>query len=172
MILLQLFATFFKIGLFSFGGGLAMLPLIQNEIVVKLQWISQGEFMDAIAIAQVTPGPIALNVATYSGYRVCGVLGSMFATLGVVMPSFLICLVLAALFQRVRGHHAYESVLEIIKLVAIALIASTAIILAPNSIVDLKSLLIFVVTLGLFASERLNPALIIIASGLVGLLLY
>ncbi len=172
MILMTLFFTFFKVGLFSFGGGLAMLPLIQNEIVIKLNWISQGEFLDAIAIAQVTPGPIALNVATYSGYRVYGVLGSLFATLGVVLPSFLICLMLAVMFQKVRGHHAYQSVLEIIKLVAVALIASTAIILSPNSIVDLKGMLIFLAALGLFASERFNPAIIIICSGLVGLLLY
>lgn len=172
MILLTLFFTFFKVGLFSFGGGLAMLPLIQNEIVVKLQWLSHGEFLDAIAIAQVTPGPIALNVATYSGYQVYGVLGSLFATLGVVVPSFTICLILAILFQKIRGHHAYQNVLEIIKLVAVALIASTAIILAPNSIVDLKGVLIFIAALGFLASERFNPALIIIGSGLVGLLLY
>ncbi|QRN86300.1 chromate transporter [Clostridia bacterium] len=172
MILLTLFIAFFKIGLFSFGGGLAMLPLIQNEVVLKMHWITHGEFLDAIAIAQVTPGPIALNVATYSGFKVHGISGSLFATLGVTMPSFLICLTLAMVFQKVRGHNAYENVLEIIKLVAIALIASTAIILTPTSIVDLKGFLIFIVTLIIFASERFNPALIIICSGIVGLLLY
>lgn len=171
MILIRLFLSFFKIGLFSFGGGLAMLPLIQQETVQRLSWLTQQEFLDAIAIAQVTPGPIALNVATYSGYRVAGMAGSLFATIGVSMPSFLICLTLAILFQRVRGHDAYQNVLEIIKLVAVALILSTAVLLWPDSIGDVPDLMVFGMAFWLFNLQRINPALIIVLAGLGGLLM-
>ena len=172
MILIRLLVSFIKIGVFSFGGGLAMLPLIQDEVVMHMRWLTQSEFLDAIAIAQVTPGPIALNVATYSGYKAYGVLGGVSATIGVTLPSFLACLLLAVLFEKVHGHHAFQNVLEIIKLVAIALITSTAILLAPDSILDLKEAMIFIVSLFLFASEKFSPAWIIILSGAAGLFLY
>ena len=88
------FPNFFKIGLFSFGGGYAMLPLIQQEIVVNNNWLTLSEFIDVVAISQVTPGPIAINAATFVGYKMAGVLGSMAATLGVVTPSLLVVLTL------------------------------------------------------------------------------
>ena len=85
-----LFLTFFKIGLFTFGGGYAMIPIIEREAVDRKNWISKDEFLDILAIAESTPGPLAINSATFVGYKVCGVLGSVFATLGVVLPSFII----------------------------------------------------------------------------------
>lgn len=88
----RLFATFFKIGAFTFGGGYAMIPLIQHEVTVKNKWITDDDILEIVAIAESTPGPIAINSATFVGYRVCGVLGSIAATLGVVVPSFLIML--------------------------------------------------------------------------------
>ena len=88
--LLSLFLTFAKIGAFTFGGGYAMIPLIQREAVTKHNWVSDDDIMDIIAIAESTPGPVAINSATFVGYKVAGVLGSAAATLGVVMPSFLI----------------------------------------------------------------------------------
>ena len=88
--LLTLFLTFFKIGAFTFGGGYAMIPLIQKEAVEKHKWISDEDILDIIAIAESTPGPIAINSATFMGYRVAGVLGSAAATFGTVLPSFLI----------------------------------------------------------------------------------
>lgn len=96
---LQLFWTFFKIGLFTFGGGYAMIAVIQREIVERKKWIAQEDFLDIIAIAESTPGPLAINSATYLGYKKCGVLGSTFATLGVVLPSFIIIFAISFFFD-------------------------------------------------------------------------
>ncbi len=92
---LKLFWTFFKIGAFTFGGGYAMIPLIQKEVVENKKWITDDDILEIIAIAESTPGPIAINSATFVGYRVCGVLGSFFATLGMALPSFMIILAIS-----------------------------------------------------------------------------
>ena len=97
--LLKLFTTFFKIGAFTFGGGYAMIPLIQRETVEHHKWISDDDIMEIVAIAESTPGPIAINSATFIGYQVCGVLGAMCSTLGVVLPSFVIISVIAYLLN-------------------------------------------------------------------------
>lgn len=89
----------FKIGLFTFGGGYAMIAILERELVEKKQWIEREEFTDLIAIAESTPGPIAINSATYIGYKICGVLGSVFATLGVVLPSFIIIFIISLFFE-------------------------------------------------------------------------
>ena len=98
--LLTLFLTFFKIGIFTFGGGYAMIPLVERECVSKKKWMEHNEFMDMIAIAESTPGPIAINMATYTGFRQGGVLGSAFATFGVVLPSFIIIFVISLFFDK------------------------------------------------------------------------
>ena len=101
----QVFLTFFKIGAFTFGGGYAMIPLIQHEAVEKRKWVTDEDILDIVAIAESTPGPIAINSATFVGYRAAGVLGSAAATLGVVLPSFVIILALSfvlAQFQEVK----------------------------------------------------------------------
>ena len=96
---LRLFLAMFKIGLFTFGGGYAMIAIIEREIVEKKQWINHDEFVDLIAIAESTPGPLAINSATYVGYKIAGVLGSVFATLGVVLPSFIIIFIISLFFD-------------------------------------------------------------------------
>ncbi len=101
--LLKIFWTFFKIGLFTFGGGYAMIAVVEREIVEKKKWIPQEEFLDIIAIAESTPGPLAINSATYVGYKICGVLGSVFATLGVVLPSFTIIFIISLFFDAFLG---------------------------------------------------------------------
>ncbi len=101
--LLKLFLTMFKIGLFTFGGGYAMIAVVEREVVEKKKWIPQEEFIDLIAIAESTPGPLAINSATYVGYKICGVLGSIFATLGVVLPSFTIIFVISLFFDAFLG---------------------------------------------------------------------
>ena len=93
--LLILLFSFLKIGAFTFGGGYAMIPLIQKEIAEKRKWVTDEDILDIIAIAESTPGPIAINSATFIGYKTCGVLGSFFATLGVVLPSFVIIMIIA-----------------------------------------------------------------------------
>lgn len=97
--LLTLFKTFFKIGLFTFGGGYAMIPLIQFETSIKHKWISEKEIIEIIAISESTPGPIAVNVATFLGYRICGFFGAFVATLGVVLPAFLVISVVTTVFR-------------------------------------------------------------------------
>lgn len=96
----RVFFTFFKIGAFTFGGGYAMIPLIQREAVEKQGWISDDDILEVVAIAESTPGPIAINAATFIGYRVAGVLGSLFATLGVVLPSFVIILLISGVLRQ------------------------------------------------------------------------
>lgn len=103
---IKLFATFFKIGAFTFGGGYAMIPLIQHEVAEKNEWITDEDILEIVAIAESTPGPIAINSATFVGYRICGALGSLAATLGVVFPSFIIILTISFVlnaFQSIRA---------------------------------------------------------------------
>ena len=111
---LQLFLTFFKIGAFTFGGGYAMIPLIQKEVVEEKKWITDDDILEIIAIAESTPGPIAINSATFVGYRVCGFWGSFFATLGVVLPSFVIILIISFVlseFQNIKAvQYAFEGI--------------------------------------------------------------
>ena len=95
----QVFATFFKIGAFTFGGGYAMIPLIQRETVDNHKWVTEDDILEIIAIAESTPGPIAINSATFVGYRACGIPGSVCATLGVVLPSFLIILTISGILR-------------------------------------------------------------------------
>jgi len=97
--LLTLFLTFLKIGAFTFGGGYAMIALLENEFVSKKKWLSNEEFLDIVAVAESTPGPIAVNSATYIGYKSCGILGSTVATLGVCLPSFIIIYVISLFFD-------------------------------------------------------------------------
>ena len=101
--LLQVFWTFFKIGAFTFGGGYAMIPLIQNEAVEKRHWVTDDDILEIVAIAESTPGPIAINSATFVGYRAAGVLGSVCGTLGVVLPSFVIILALSFILQEFQA---------------------------------------------------------------------
>lgn len=101
--LLTLFLTFFKIGAFTFGGGYAMIPLIEAEVAEKQNWITKDDILEIFAIAESTPGPIAINSATFIGYKVCGVLGSALATLGVVLPSFIIITIIAYVLQEFQS---------------------------------------------------------------------
>ena len=108
-MLLKLFTTFFKIGLFSFGGGFAMIPLIQREVIEKRRWIDEKDFLDMLVLAQSTPGPIAVNTAVFVGYKTAGTLGAIMATLGTVMPSFIVILVLALFFAEVRENRYVDA---------------------------------------------------------------
>ena len=110
----KVFATFFKIGAFTFGGGYAMIPLIQREAVDKHGWVTEDDILDIIAIAESTPGPIAINSATFVGYRACGVLGSVVATLGVVLPSFVLIFAISFVlrqFQEIKAvQYAFQGI--------------------------------------------------------------
>ena len=117
-----LFVTFLKIGAFTFGGGYAMIPLIQREVVEQHKWITDEDILEIVAIAESTPGPIAINSATFVGYRVCGVLGAACATLGVVLPSFVIILTIAGILQQFREVQAVQYAFNGIRAGVLALI--------------------------------------------------
>ena len=135
MIYLQLFVSYLKIGFFGFGGGYAMLSLIQNEVVVQHAWMSNAEFADIVAVSQMTPGPIAINSATYVGYTVgcqagtgcwCGILGSVIATFAVCLPSLTVMLLLTRFFLKLKGNRYIEGAMAGMKPVVIGMIAGAA----------------------------------------------
>ena len=137
-LFLQLFVTFFVIGLFTFGGGYAMLSLIQTQVVTAHAWITESAFTDIVAISQMTPGPIGINCATYVGYNVVtaaggshllGVLGSFTATLAVVLPSFLLVLMMARFYETMRHNRIFEGVMGWLRPAVVGLIGAAAVIL-------------------------------------------
>ena len=128
MLYLTLFLEFLKIGLFTFGGGYAMIPLIK-EVVLKHGWLSEEQFLNMIGVSEVTPGPIAINMATYVGSTQGGILGAVLCTLGVVLPAFIIILLISILLKKVIKNKYVQSSLNGIKFVAVALIASSALTL-------------------------------------------
>ena len=124
MIYLQLFLSFLQIGLFSVGGGYAAMPLIQNQAVVQHAWLTMSEFTDLVTIAEMTPGPIAINAATFVGIRVGGMLGAVIATVGCITPSLFIASILAYIYYKYRGAKGLDSVLACLRPAVVALIAA------------------------------------------------
>ena len=174
MIYWQLFITYFKIGLFGFGGGYAMLSLIQHEVVDKRQWLSATEFTDIVAISQMTPGPIGINSATYIGYTVTeSILGSVVATLAVCLPSFILVLLIAHTYRKFKANKYVEYAFLGIRPVTVGLIAAAALLLInQDNFIDYKSIIIFVATFIFIAFVRLHPILLIILAGITGLFIY
>lgn len=124
MIYLQLFLSFLQVGLFSIGGGYAAIPLIQSEVVATRGWLSMAEFTNLITIAEMTPGPIAVNSATFVGIRIAGIFGAVVATLGCILPSCIIVSLLAYVYQKYKNLSAMQSVLTSLRPAVVALIAS------------------------------------------------
>lgn len=172
MEILTLFITFFKIGLFSFGGGYAMLPLIKQEVVDKHHWVTIKEFVDMIAISQATPGPIAINTATYVGFTHAGILGSTAATLGVVMPSVIIIYILARLFYKFKENKIVESAFKGIRISVVGLIAAAAIMVSKGAFIDYKSIILFLLAFIASFKYKVDPILMIIVAGVVGVIIY
>lgn len=172
MKIVALFISFFKIGLFSFGGGYAMLPLIQQEVVEKHQWISTGEFLDIIAVSQATPGPVAVNTATYVGFIRGGILGSTAATLGVIMPSVIIIYILAKLFYIFKDNEIVERAFKGIRIAVVGLIAAAAIMVANGAFIDYKSIILFVIAFIAQWKYKADPILMIVVAGIIGLFIY
>ena len=182
MIFLQLFYTFFMIGIFTIGGGYAMLSLIQHQVVEVHQWITAEAFTDMIAISQMTPGPIGINSATYIGYSVVkemggseilSILGSLTATSAVVLPSFLITLWVCRLYLKFKENRIFASVTTAIRPVVVGLIGAAAIMLmTPTTFLDWKSWMLFAAAFAASFFAKLNPILIICMGGLAGFLLY
>ena len=182
MIYLHLFYTFFKIGLFVFGVGYAMLSMIQAEVVTRYGWLTSQEFTDIVAISQMTPGPIGINSATYVGFTATGnVWGAIIATFAVVLPSFILMLAISRFFLKYQKHPAVEAVFSGLRPAVVGLLASAALVLmnvenfgspAEDTRSFLISVLIFLVVFIGTRKYKLNPIGMIVACGVAGLLLY
>ena len=189
MIYLQLFLTFLKIGAVSFGGGYAMIPLIQDEVVSN-GWLSINEILNFIAVSESTPGPIAINMATFVGSSQGGLFGAFCATLGVVLPSFVIILIIASVIKGLLKFGGVQAFLNGLRPVVVGLILGTAITIfmqvifafenIQTSVIsfDYKALIIFAIVVGIHyfymwkASKTISPILLIIISAILGLILY
>lgn len=187
MLLLTLFLEFLKIGLFTFGGGYAMIPLIK-EVVLKHGWLTEEQFLNMIGVSEVTPGPIAINMATYVGSTQAGIIGAILCTLGVVLPAFVIMLLISILLKKFMKNRYVQSALNGIKFVAVALIASSALTLfadvlfpynigenasvTPNT-VAIKIFILVVAgyfLLKIILKKKPGPISIIIMSAVIGLM--
>lgn len=171
-IIFKLFLAFWKIGTFSFGGGYAMLPFIQEEIVSKNSWISINEFMDIIGISQMTPGPVAINSATFVGYKVSGILGSVSATFGVILTSFILVTIASKMLHKFKESNIVQSALLGMRPILIALIIDAFLRLAKEAYIDIKSIIITLIIGVLLLSKKVHPILVIVIAGILGLVLY
>lgn len=195
-LLAQLFFTFFFIGLFNFGGGGAMLSLIQGQVVTAHRWITQGEFTDIVAISQSTPGPIGINCATYVGYQVMenagygpgiGILGSTLATFSIVLPSFLVFFLIIKVFDKFHESRTFTDTMRALRPAVAGLIGAAALVLIfrtewsglhpqvsmlTENFPNWKSWALFAAAFVLGYTKKAGPIAIILAAGALGLLIY
>ena len=190
IIYLKLFLTFLEIGAVSFGGGYGMISLVREKVITN-GWLSEGEFLNMIAVAESTPGPIAVNMATFVGSTQGGVLGSALATLGVVLPAFIIMLIIASLIRNLLKYKGVQAVLGGIRPAVVGLIIATASTMILSSVLGFSasgfslSLDELVKNVAIFASvvalatvykkikkKKISPILLIVFSGVLGLVLF
>lgn len=184
MIFLELFWSFFQIGMFSIGGGYAAMPLIQNQVVDIHPWLTMAQFADIMTIAEMTPGPIAINTATFVGIQVAGLFGAIVATVGCVFPSCVIVMALAYIYYRFRGMNMVQGVLAGLRPMVVAMIFSSGISLLIMALyghknlpinlfsVDYIALIIFVGGIFILRKWKINPMWIMTSSGILGVILY
>ena len=184
MLYFELFLQFFIIGALSFGGGYASLPLIQDAVVDRQGWLTVTEFADVLTLSEVTPGPIALNAASFAGFRTAGIAGSLFATLGCAAPSCIIVSILAILYVKYCKGSVFSKILSAIRpavcamifssfltIVSLALFGTSVISEIALSMLNTVSLLLFAGALILTGTKKFPPAAVILFSGLCGVLL-
>ena len=167
----ELFVAFFKIGLFTIGGGYAMLPMLRKEVVEKHKWASDDEMLDYFAIGQSTPGIIAINTATFIGHKKKGVLGAIFATLGMVTPSWIIIIAIAAFYNEFSSNIYVEKAFAGIRVVVVALILNAVIRMGKKSIKNWYSIAIFLVAFVLVGFISVSAIYIILAAGVLGIVI-
>jgi chromate transporter len=168
---LTLFWIFFKIGSFTFGGGFAMIPLIEREILAK-KWVDKKDITDTVAIAQSLPGAVAINMALLVGYRIRRIPGAIVAALGSVLPSFIIIVLIAMVFTNFQDNLIVQKAFLGVRAAVVALILEAAIRLGKDAVYDLPTLLITTITVVLLIFLPINPIYIIISGVLVGILFY
>ena len=181
MLYFDLFLTFLKIGLFTFGGGYAMLPMIQEEVAAH-GWLNQSELINFIAVSESTPGPFAVNIATFVGTRTGGIFGGLCATLGVILPSFVIILIVARCYQKFKSNKLVVGAMNGLKLAVVGLIAAALLSLSgtvffPQGLsATVFGTAHFYVSLGIFAVavvlafKKLHPILIVLISAIIGII--
>lgn len=165
---IQLFLTFAKIGSFTLGGGYAMVPLMQREIVEKHQWLANDEFMDILAVSQATPGLFAMNMASHIGNKVCGALGGIVGALAVALPSIIAILFIAMFFQAFKGNIYVEKIFMGIRPAVVALIASPCFTMAKSAKINRRNIWIPVVAAILICAFGVSPIWVILGAGIGG----
>jgi chromate transporter len=168
--LIELFVIFFKIGTFTIGGGYAMVPLIEKEVVDKKEWIDRKDFIDMLALAQSAPGPIAVDVAVFVGYKVAGVLGSIVAVFGAILTAFTALIVIAMYFVGMKDSPIVGRVFNGIRPAVVALIAAPVLRLGKSAKINRKTIIIPILTVILVAFLKINPIYVIITSAASGIL--
>lgn len=178
---LDLFLTFFKIGAFTFGGGYAMLPLVQQE-VEKHAWMTQSEIVNFIAVSEATPGPFAVNISTYIGTETGGLAGAFCATLGVVLPSFIIILAIAKIYQKFEQSHTVQGVMSGLRPAVVGLIGASVLsvgsdvfltknaegIIVPSALIF--SIAVFALSIFLSIKKKIHPIKVIVLAALLGII--
>lgn len=173
MTYFNLFLIFFKVGLFSFGGGYAILPLMQHEVVDVNKWISFKEFMDIVAVSQITPGPISINLATHVGYRIGGVIGSTIATTSVILPSIIIISLIVIFLKKFNKLPVVQRVFKSLRITVVGLILAAGIALfVKENFIDYKSYIIFASVLIGGLIFKIGSITLVILSGIAGAILY
>lgn len=167
----DLFATFAKMGLFTFGGGYAMLPLLEREVVEHKQWATKEEIMDYYAVGQCTPGIIAVNVATFVGYYQKGILGGIIATLGVVFPSIVIILLIASFIQGFAHIMIVQYALAGIRVAVCALIFNAILSLSKSGIKDIFGIVLFLFAIIVVGIFKLSPVVVVVVAAMLGILI-
>lgn len=171
-ILIDIFFTFLKIGAFSFGGGYAMIPFIEKETVHINGWLTSMEFVDIIAISQMTPGPIAVNSSTFAGYKIAKLYGSIAGTTGVVLISFILMTILSKSLSTVKDSPVVKNVFKGIRPAVLGLILSAALSVGKTAIIDIKSFLISIFVFTAIMKFKIHPILTIVISGMIGYIVY
>ena len=167
--LFTLFVSFAKVGVMTFGGGYAMLPILQREIVENKKWATEEELTDYYAIGQCTPGIIAVNTATFVGQKICGVLGSVFATLGIVFPSLVIIIAIAALISNFADIPAVQNAFAGIRVCVCVLVLNSVVKLWKNTIKDRWALVIFLLVFLAAVFTELSPVVFVLLAALAGI---
>lgn len=178
MIYLQLFLSFLQIGLFSFGGGYAAMPLIQSQVVTAHGWLSMSEFTDLITISQMTPGPIAINSATFVGIKIAGLPGALVATIGCILPSCILVTLIAGLYLKYQNVNALQSVLNSLRPAVVAMIASAGISILVTAFWSSEThavlaetnwtlVIIFAVCILLLRKFKMNPIWVMLLAGIM-----
>ncbi len=168
MILFRLFSTFFRIGLFTFGGGYAMIPLMESEIVDRRKWLDKAELLDAIGVAQAIPGVFAINMGTYVGFRLCGTVGAVAASLAVALPSFVIILLIAMFFRYFQDNPVVAAIFRGIRPAVVALIAVPTFNMARTVGIGWANCWIPIASALVIWAFGVSPVYIIIAAGFAG----